>query len=186
MKTLEHIEEEYRKFNLKSYFVTNLDELVTFLEIGLDDTFENEKDYLRELRENRRWKIDAVVRNFFFFLFEEEDVEFYDYDNQILKDVIRMIREYRSLFYRLVLIASEDSRLEIVKLVDFLGEYYNQHVDYFDHRRDQLEMAFRGFQMYNSKYEDNREVVYQFADKKISELEERLEKLNRGKVKVKA
>ena len=97
-----------------------------------------------------------------------------------------MIREYRSLFYRLVLIASEDSRLEIVKLVDFLGEYYNQHVDYFDHRRDQLEMAFRGFQMYNSKYEDNREVVYQFADKKISELEERLEKLNRGKVKVKA
>ena len=186
MKTLEDIEKEYGEFEIKSNFVSNFDELITFLEIGLDDTFENEKDYVRELRENRRWRIDALVRNFFFFLFEEEDVEFYDYDNQILKDAIQMIREYRSLFTRMLVVASEENRLELIKLVDFLGDYYNRHVDYFDHRRDQLEMAFRGFQMYNSKYEDNREVVYQFADKKICALEGKKKSTSYEKVKVKA
>lgn len=173
MKTLEEIEKEYEGFTPVSTFVTNRDELITFLGVGIDDTIEIERDYIKELRENKKDQIDAKIRNFFFFIFEQEEVEFYDEDNELIKELRCLVLKYRELYERMISIATDSNAQELVKLVDFLTKYYNDHIDYFEDERDRLELWYKGIRMYNSRHQDNRKVIDEFADKKLAELEDK-------------
>ena len=87
MKTITELKEEYEKFEIKSKHVNSLEEFLAFIIIGIDDTYEIENDYKKEIKENKRWQLSAKIRNFFNFIFEEEEESFYDYDNNILEEL---------------------------------------------------------------------------------------------------
>ncbi len=177
MKTITELEEEYEKFEIKSKHVNSLEEFLAFIIIGIDDTYEIEKDYKKEIKENKRWQLSAKIRNFFNFIFEEEEESFYDYDNQILDELTELITKYRNYFQRIIQIVNKDNYKELLKLVDFLCKYYGEEIDYYEYRRDELEMELKGLNFCNSRYEDNQEVIDEFAEKILKSFEKTPEKI---------
>lgn len=177
MKAITELEEEYEKFEIKSKHVNSLEEFLAFIIIGIDDTYEIEKDYKKEIKENKRWQLSAKIRNFFNFIFEEEEESFYDYDNQILDELTELITKYRNYFQRIIQIVNKDNYKELLKLVDFLCKYYGEEIDYYEYRRDELEMELKGLNFCNSRYEDNQEVIDEFAEKILKSFEKTPEKI---------
>lgn len=177
MKTITELKEEYEKFEIKSKHVNSLEEFLAFIIIGIDDTYEIEKDYKKEIKENKRWQLSAKIRNFFNFIFEEEEESFYDYDNQILDELTELITKYRNYFQRIIQIVNKDNYKELLKLVDFLCKYYGEEIDYYEYRRDELEMELKGLNFCNSRYEDNQEVIDEFAEKILKSFEKTPEKI---------
>ena len=171
MKTINEIEEEYNNFEIKSTHVAKIDEFMAFMMVGIDDTFEIERDYKIEKKENKRWQLAAKIRNFFNFIFEEEEERFYDYDNQILDELTELITKYRNYFERIIQIVNKDNYKELLKLVDFLCKYYGEEIDYYEYRRDKLEMELKGLSFCNSRYEDNQEVIDEFTNRVLNEIE---------------
>ena len=178
MKTIKEIEKEYDSYQVESKFVTNYDELISFLLIGIDDTYAIEKECKKEYNQNRIWQIDGKIRNFLSFIFESEEVEFYDYDNSIIFSIIELIETYRTYFKKIINVANEDNYKELVKLTDFIAKYYGETIDYYEFERDRLEAAYKGFQMSNSKYENNQKIISEFFNNKIQKYEKNKEKKN--------
>lgn len=171
MKTIEQIEEEYKDFQIKTGTVTSVEEFLTYIEVGVDDIDENLDDYKKELRENKIWALEAKVRNFFFFVFQEEDTDFYDEDNQIVNSCLRFTLLFKDFYDRIQKIVNEQNYLELTKLVDFACQYYLSQMAYFDYLRDQLEMHTLGFYFSNSSQEDNEEPFTAFLTHKLEALE---------------
>lgn len=171
MKTLQQIEQEYESYHAKTDVVTNLDEFLSFIEIGIDDTKEYQKSYEKELKENHRWQLSAKIRNFFYFVFAEEDETIYDLDSEILRKCILYTRTMGAYYQRIKRIATDSNYLELVKLVDFSSDYYNAQTDYYDYERDQLDLLVRGIDYYHARYEDNGKPFCEFMDKKIRMME---------------
>lgn len=176
MKTIEDLETEYKNFETKSTDVNSLEKFLNFINIGIDDTYEIEGDYKKERRENKFWQFSARIRNIFNFLFIEEETEFYDYDNKILDELTTLVLTYRTYYEKMIELSNQNNYLELVKLTDFLIHYYSQHIDYYEYRRNKLEMEIQGYSFYNSKYENNQEVVAEFVEKKLSEFEQAQQK----------
>lgn len=179
MKTITELKEEYEKFEIKSKHVNSLEEFLAFIIIGIDDTYEIENDYKKEIKENKRWQLSAKIRNFFNFIFEEEEESFYDYDNNILEELTLLVLKYQSYFKKIAELANKDNYEELLKLTDFLTEYYNKEIDYYEYRRDKLEMELKGLCFSNSRYEDNQKVIDEFANNKLSNLEKASQKVYR-------
>ena len=68
MKTLEEIEKEYETYPIKTDVVTNLDEFLSFMEVGIDDKKEYQKDDRKELRAIKRTKTLEKIHDFIFFM----------------------------------------------------------------------------------------------------------------------
>lgn len=170
MKTIAQIEEEYKDYKAKTQVVKNLDEFLTYIEIGIDDTEEYQRDYEKELKENKRWALEAKVRNCFFFIFQEEDVDFYEEDDKILEACISYTREFGEFYRKIQSIATKENFEELLKLVDFSTEYYSNQMDYYDYLRDKLETIMKGFQLFNPNYEDSREAFTEFMQKQLLKL----------------
>lgn len=167
MKTKEQLIKEYKDYQMKSDFVTSLEEFENFIDIGIDDVEEELAVIKKEKRENKRWQIDAKIRNFLFFIFEEEEVEFYDEDNKILEESRSLVNQYKDYFEKIKQLATEENFEKLVKLVDFSADYYNEHIDYLENKRDCLEYYYKGLNFVNNRYEDNRRVVDEFIQDKI-------------------
>ena len=116
-------------------------------------------------------QISTKIRNFFNSIFEEEEAEFYDYDNIILNELMKLIIKYRNYFNKIIQVANKDNYKELLKLTDFLCECYGKEIDYYEYRRDKLEMELKGFSFSNSKYEDNQEVIDEFTNKMLNKFE---------------
>ena len=71
---------------------------------------------------------------------------------------------------------TEDNYMDLFKLVEFSTIYYGDAIDYFDFKRDRLEMALKGLYMCNSRYEDNTAKFYEFAYENIKKYEDNKEK----------
>lgn len=170
MKTIKEIQEEYQKYKGKTDFINNLEEFASFMLVGLDDIEEARSEINKEKQENKKWELSAKIRNFFYFLFEEEDVSFYKQDNAILDESIQLTIKQEEYFQKIIEIASEENIQELVKLTDFCCEYYNQHIDYLESKRDALEYAYKGYNFYNGRLEDNRESFNRFFEQKMKEL----------------
>ena len=169
MKTIEELEEEYKNFNIKSDFIQTKEDFILFLLIGVEDTYELEKDNNKEIKANKLAKWDAKVTALLMFNDASDEIEFLDEDNNILLEINKMVEDYRNMYIQIGSITNEDNYKELLKLVDFCTEYYNQHIDFFDSERDSLELMYtKGICMYNPKYSDNRDVVMEFAQKKIN------------------
>lgn len=171
MKKIEEIEEEYKSFPIESKFVTSLDEFQGFIQVGIDDIEDAQADYKKELRENHLWQIEAKLRNIVSFIFQQEEEQLYEYDSDILKQVIVLTEQYKRYYQKLLELSNDQNYLELTKLVDFIADYYGRHMDYFQFLRDQLDAQAMGFNLYNPKMEDNREVVSQFMEFKLSQIQ---------------
>ena len=172
MKAIEDLEKEYEGFTKKSTAVTNLEEFLAFIDIEIDDYKYAEKDFKRELRENARWKLEAQIRNFFFFIFEEEEVDLYDLDTEIVLQCVTLVQKMEEYFRRIRGVATESNFGPLTKLVDFSNDQYYVQRDYYDYERDQLEFSARGIRMFNPKFEDRREALLEFLEKRVRKLEE--------------
>ena len=171
MKTLQQIEREYESYHAKTDVVTNLDEFLSFIEIGIDDTKEYQKDYEKELKENHWWKLYEKIHNFFFFIIDEGLDDLYDSDSDILRKCIAFTQRIGEFYQRIKNVATCDNFLELVRLVDFSSDYYYAQTDYYDYVREQMDLYIKGINMYHSKYEDNEEPFCEFMDQRIRKME---------------
>ena len=87
--------------------------------------------------------------------------------------------KYQSYFKKIAELANKNNYEELLKLTDFLTEYYNKEIDYYEYRRDKLEMELKGLCFSNSRYEDNQKVIDEFANNKLSNLEKASQKVYR-------
>ena len=69
---------------------------------------------------------------------------------------------------------------ELIKLKEWIErkKYYGETIDYYEFERDRLEAAYKGFQMSNSKYENNQKIISEFFNNKIQKYEKNKEKKN--------
>lgn len=169
MKTLEEIEKEYETFQIKSTTIDTLKKFVDFISGGIETLKEEKRTIATELRTNKKMQLEAKIRNFFFFIFEEEDVAFYDEDNAILESMFDFILTYDAYFSRIKDLATEENFSQLTRLVDFATKYYNKNIDYFENQRDVLEYAYKGFSYYNATQADYQEVFKEFMEKKLAE-----------------
>ena len=168
MKTIEEVEKEYETYEIKSDFVTSLEEFQSFIEIGIDDTEESIADTLKEIKLNNRAKLEIAIKNLFLSPFGMKMEDICDEDNDILKKVAAYTASYREFFEKILELADEGNFKELLKLVDFSTEYYNQQISYYESQRDALEYSAQGISFFNSKYSDEQEVFQRFMDKKLS------------------
>ena len=177
MKTIEQVEEEYSNFHSKSKDVTNLGEFNTYLEIGMDDCDERIKDLEREKRQNKLYELEGKFRNFFFFIFDEEDIDFYEEDNKLLDKFISLQKVYKDYFESVKFIARDYNYKELLKFVDFIVLHYNEQIDYIEYLRDSLEYKYKGVSFYNPNKENNNEVMIQFIYDKMKKFEDDFDKI---------
>lgn len=170
MKKLEEVKEEYKEYETQSTFVNTLEDFIAFLDVGIDESDVGVADFTTEIHENKKWQVAAFFRNMFPFIFEEEDISFYDYDNELLLQGVALAGNQRTYFETMKNIATEENYKELLRLADFSTDYYNNHISYIETQRDVLEMNFKGYNMSNSKYKDNRDVFHAFFMEKINEL----------------
>jgi len=168
MKTIEEIEKEYEEYKIKSDFVTDLEGFQAFMIIGIDDTDESIADTLKEIKLNNRVKLETAIKNFFLAPFGMRTEDLCDEDNDILRKVAAYTASYREFFERILELADESNFKELLRLVDFSTEYYNEQMSYYESQRDALEYSAKGINFFNSKYSDEREVFQKFMDKKLS------------------
>jgi len=168
MKSEDEIEDEYNSFKIKTTFVNTYKEFISFMYLGIKETHEIEKDFKREIRKNNIDEVKAKLKNTL--LSQNNDVSFYEYDNNLMFELITMILNYREIYINIIRIATEDNYRELLKVMDFLTKYYKDHINYFEHKRDKLEMYIKGISYNDSRYEDNQDVLYKFIDKKLTEI----------------
>lgn len=168
MKAINEIEEEYSNYEIKSDYVKTLDDFNLFLTVALDNIEEQKIDLIEEIKLNYKDQLTAKIRNFFLFMFQIEEVDYYTEDNAIIDDIINYISTYTAYFNKISLIVTNENFLELTRLVDFLCEYYNEQISYFDSKRDALEFQVKGFNYSDSRSQDNREVLEEFFNRKIS------------------
>ena len=179
--TMEEICEEYNQFSIQSTFVQNLEEFQTYLMVGMDDINTALHDLRVEVLENNKQKLSAQIRNFFSIFFMEEETDFYDEDNKILRENFSFVQSYQDYFQEAYAAVSEDNWRDILKLMDFSAYYYNRHLDFFDSKRNTLEQSLKGIYYYDPKNEDNRDLFNQFFWNQMSEFsfEDGIEKVKK-------
>lgn len=168
MKSVEEIEDEYNLFNRKTTFVNTYKDFISFMYLGIKETHEIEKDFKREIRKNNLDIVKAKIKNTL--LSQKNDIEYYEYDNGLMSELNTMILNYREIYVNIIHIATEDNYMELLKVMDFLTYYYKEHIKYYEHKRDKLEMYIKGISFSDSRYEDNQDVLYKFIDKKLTEI----------------
>lgn len=172
MRKLQEIEKKYEEYESPTPGINNLEDFLIHLQVGLDDTVEYEKDFQKEIRENKWWKLEAMVRNFFFFLFAEEEVELYDEDNDIVMECIDYTRKFREFYERIQALATEENFRELLRLVDFSTGYYSSQMDYYDYLRDRIEYTAKGIFVCDPRKEDTRKEFYEFMEKRLKKIEQ--------------
>lgn len=170
MKTIEEIEKDYNSFKVKTDFVYTYKDFLAFMYLGLEETYEIEKDFKREIRKNKKDQMKCKIINTLLFQNDQNDIEYYEYDNRLMAELNIMILKYREIYQSIMLISTEDNYKELLKMMDFLTKYYEEHLNYYEHRRDRLEMFLKGISMSDSRYEDNQDSLYEFVDKKLTEI----------------
>ena len=170
MKTIDEIAKEYETFMIKTTLVDNEKTCRILLEVAIEDTTYEQKELIKELRENKWYRLKSQIINFFFFILKSEILDLYDEDTKIIQECISFIEEYITLLERMQEIICEDNYVELTKLVDFATDYYHSQTHYYDSERDRIDYLFQGIDYYNPRVEDNREVIISFLNQKVDEL----------------
>ena len=164
-----NLEEEFKNYKIKSDFIETSEDLEIFLQVGIYNAKKSIKEMEKEKNINSKDKKIAQIKNIFNFLFVEEETSFYDEDNKIIEECISLALDYIIYFERMINLIKPDNTKELLKIVDFIVEYYNMNMDYLDSKRETLEYAYKGITFINSKYSDYRKEISDFFEKKINE-----------------
>ena len=98
MKKLEEVKEEYKEYKIQSTFVETLEDFLEYLDIGIDESDVGISDFTTEIHENTKWQVTAFFRNMFPMFFAEEDISFYDYDNDLLMQGVALAENQKKYF----------------------------------------------------------------------------------------
>ncbi len=169
MKTLEQFEEELEEYREKRDVVQTYDDFCSFLKEDIEDLEDEQKSFEKELKINGRLRRRDKILDFIMFENDSRIDEYYQSDDDILESCIQFIDEMRNLYIRIYMIATKDNYRELIKFVGFSTNYYFYQLDYYDYLRDQLDLLFKGIQMYDPNYQDIREILLQFMDCKLNE-----------------
>jgi hypothetical protein len=171
MKTVKEIEEEYKNFTPTSNYVESIDDFNVFVEVGILDTLEQERELKKEVKINKIEELKTKIINLFSILFNTiYCIDIYQKDNEILSEIIEFINSYKNNFTRIKEGVTTANYQELVKLIDFSCVYFNNHIDYYDDKRASLEYEIKGIGYSNGRYENNIKVFQEFFDKKVNEL----------------
>ena len=170
MKTVEMIEKEYKTYKGRTDYLKNAGDLTMFLEIGMDDIKESIQTLYHEIEENKKQKLEARIRNFFFFIFGEEELEFFEEDTKVVQEEIDLCNRFISYFETIQELAVDSSIPELTRLTDFLNDYYNSNFDHLESKRDGLEIARMGISYMSAKYEDTQEPIDTFFQRRVQYL----------------
>lgn len=162
------LEAEYSEYRKKSDYIKSLDDFTAFTTILIDDIKEQQVDIITEIKLNYKDQLAAKVRNFFLSLFQVEEEDYYTEDNKILDEILNFMTAYLGYFHQIRENATEENYEKLTKLVDFLNDYYNQQITYYDSKRDALEFKVKGFYYSDSRWQDNSKVIDDFFNSKIN------------------
>ena len=178
MKKLEDIEKEYEGYTTDKPYITNLMEFFCYIEIGLDSLVEDQDVAVKERRSLKgdRFMLKLMDTLTFASPEEDSDVHFLDADIAAVDKVIQLSNNQATYFARIAECASEANFRELLRLMDFACEYYNQNIDYIDYLRDVYEFQRKGINMFNCSKEDYMGLFDQFMQKKLAEFEKAKEK----------
>ncbi len=176
MKTRKQVDEEYSNFISDNKDVTNLNDFLQELQTAIADCDEQIVSLEKDIRKNNLLKLEANIRNFFFFIFEQEEVEFYDEDNELLERFISLYKLFKSIFESILYIARDYNYERLSRFCDFLCIFYNEHLEYIDYLRDKLEYTYNSAYYNNPEYEDNSRVMIQFYYDNMIEFEKEFDK----------
>jgi len=114
------IEKEYITHIPKITDYINLDELYVYIDYVIDNIDIDIKDLGKEIKLNNKDKLRATIRNFFILFFQEEETEFYDEDNKLLKELMILDNIYIRYFCMIRNIANANNSNELFKYVNAL------------------------------------------------------------------
>ena len=171
LKALEDFNQEYNHFSIQSNFIRSLEDFDGYIMVLIDDIEEEEKSLYQEIKNNRKQKRSASIRNMFPIFFAEEEVDFYDQDNAFLKEEIHLCEKYKSYFQYLKNSCLESHLLEFVQLLDYSVSYYYKNIQYLESLRDSLEYSLIGISFVNNDCENNIYSFDEFFRKKIEKFE---------------
>lgn len=170
MKTIEDIKKEYDEFECRITSITSLEELEAWIEVAFDDIDENMRLLKVDYNYNRNYRTLAYITNLLPFLFEHEDLSFYDKDDKIIEESTVINKIYKNYFKQIAYYSNDDNYLELAKFADFVMFYYDKDVTYLYEERVGLEYQKKGYGYISNSEEDNSEVVHEFLSLKINEL----------------
>ena len=178
MKKLEDIEKEYEGYTTDKPYITNLMEFFCYIEIGLDSLVADQDVAVKERRSLKGDRFMLKLMDTLTFASPEEDseVHFLNADIEAVDKVIQLSNNQATYFARIAECATESNFKELLRLMDFACEYYNQNIDYIDYLRDVYEFQRKGINMFNGSKVDYMELFDQFMQKKLAEFEKAKEK----------
>ncbi len=169
MKSLEAIQKEYKKYQQKRKEIITPEELVACAEVKKDDIDDDIYDATKAIRSNnrqlRRMRIVSYLIPFF-----SDDLEYYEEDIKLLQDALGVASKWGEYLTTLEEEVKQENMPEWAKLLDFTIDYYDENIEHIRARRNDLDLAFRGIQSFNPKYEDSRESFNQFFTDRIEKL----------------
>ena len=173
MKKLEEIEKEYENFTTDKPFITNLGELLVYIEIGLDNLIEDQEAEEKEIRHLKRDMMMLKLMDFIMLnpIEEDDDVNFLIKDIEAISKAVELANTQATYFARIAESATAKNFKEMLKLVDFATKYYSENMEYIDYLRDFYEFRRKGINMFISGKEDHTEVFDEFMQKELAKYE---------------
>ena len=172
MEKKEKLQKEYEEFVPENTKIKNLGEFICYLDMGIGDLEESIADLKKQKLLNIKDEIDAKIRNFFFFIFEQEEVEYYSEDNALINECLNFTKNYLDKYNKVKGITNEDNYQELYRFIEFTTYQYNDNVSYLDDLRRQLEYTYQGITFYNN-HKDTKEELLSFMDSEISKFREK-------------
>ena len=171
-KNIKQLEKEYLEFIPENKKIKEKEEMTCYIEVGIGDIEESIEDLKKQRLLNKKDEIEAKIRNFLFFLFEQEEVEYYEEDNELIDECIKFSKRYLKIYEEIREIIEEENYQELYKLVEFSTLHYNENVEFLNDQRKNLEYQYQGI-YYCSNHEDTREELIEFLQEKIKKYQKK-------------
>lgn len=171
-KSIKQLEKDYLEFIPENKKIYKKEDMNYYIEAGIEDIEESIEDLKKQRLLNIKDQIEAKIRNFLFFLFEQEEVEYYDEDNELIKECINFSKIYLKVYQDISEIVDEENYQELYKLVEFSTIHYNENVEYLNDQRRNLEYQYQGI-YYFSNHKDTRDELIEFLQEKIKKYQKK-------------
>lgn len=172
MKTIEDIEKEFNEHECRIVTIDCLKELKGWIEVAYADIDENNRLLDVDYKYNRNSKILGYLTNLLPFLFEHEDLSFYDKDNEYIEDSRTINNLYKDYFKKIDGYCTEENYAFLAKFADFVMLYYDNDTNYIYDERVGLEYRRKGYGYISNCGEDNSLVVHEFITIMLNQLSE--------------
>lgn len=172
MRKQTDLEKEYKGFTIKSTYINNVDSCLEFIEDMKHDIEGCKYITRKEIKENKRWKLEVKIRNYFLAIFGEQEIDVYDEDTSILNEILQIDEEYLEFYKKVIYLINENNFKELLKLVEFANMYYEIHIDLLERQREMIELELRGIHMISPNNADKRNDITEFLSYKLNMIED--------------